>query len=112
MKEDVGWSRPQVPINRTTNGRGPRRQTRVRESHGIGTHPSHTGEQQEEQALPMSFHVLFRELDSDREDTDSEDDTGKFQGDRIDNVFITVAPSAGIENIGTVRACTKKVLGQ
>lgn len=50
----------------------------------------------------MSFHVLFREFDTDREDTDSEDDTGKFQGDRIDNVLVTVAPPAGIEDIGAV----------
>lgn len=50
----------------------------------------------------MSFHVLFREFDTDREDTDSEDNTGKFQCDRIDSVLITVAPPAGIEDIGTV----------
>lgn len=56
----------------------------------------------------MSFHVLFREFDTDREDTDSEDNTGKFQGDRIDNVLVTIAPPAGIEDIGAVWTYTKR----
>lgn len=50
----------------------------------------------------MFFHILFRELNADREDTDSEDDTGKFEGDSVDDCFITIAPTARIEDIGTI----------
>ena len=73
---------------------------------GAEAYPGHDGGEEEEEALPVPGHVGLGELDADGKDTDGEDDTGELEGDGVGGGAVAVAPAAGVEDVGTVRALT------
>ncbi len=51
----------------------------------------------------MSLHVGLGQLDPNCENTDSEDDSGNFEGDGIDSLVLSSAPPSGIEYVRAIR---------
>jgi hypothetical protein len=69
--------------------------------------PCHDGSQQEEQTLPVSRHVRFRQFDAYGEYADGEDDSRELQRDRVRHSFgfgiwTAATPSARVEEVGSV----------
>lgn len=53
----------------------------------------------------MLLHISLRQLDANGEDTDSKNDSGEFEGDRVHYIDVPVPPASGIEYVRTVRSC-------
>ena len=67
------------------------------------SHPCHDRDEEEEETLPVTVHVLFGKFDADGEYANADDDTSELESNII-NAFVTaISPRAGIKNVCPVR---------
>lgn len=71
-------------------------------------HIGHDWREEEENALPVFFHVRLGQLDADGKDTNGKYNTGDFQCDCVDNGMVAVPPATRIKYSGAMRAYERR----